>query len=98
MLRCDCGLSEGRSPGDAHCFVPSVVFLAHCGIRHTGLFKSSLSLILWGYVHDILVSEKKQLTIQSLLYNSNFGTGMSVDMLYACEYEVRRKDTKILRV
>ena len=52
--------------------------------------------MLWEYAHDILVSEKKQVSIQSILYNSNLVTSVSIDMLYICEYEVRRKYAKLL--
>lgn len=59
LLRCDRGLAKRRSPGThkvcPHYFVPSVLFLAQCGICHTGLLKCSLSLMLRGYAHDILV-------------------------------------------
>lgn len=98
LLRCDGGLAKGRSPGVhklcPHYFVPSVVSLAQCGICHTGLLKRSLSLKLRGYAHDILVREKQQLAIQSLLYNSNRDKAC-LNMLYICEYAVRRKDKSL---
>lgn len=97
LLRCEGVLPRGGPrvlTYYPHYFVPSVVSLAQCGICHPGLLKGSLSLLLWEYAHDILVREKQQLAIQSLLYNSNLDKAC-LNMLYICEYAVRRKDKSL---
>lgn len=61
--------------------------------HHTGLSDSSRSFVLWGCAHDTPASEESSL--QYSLYNSNLVTGTSEDILYICEYGVRKKDTEI---